>query len=127
MNPYVSDLYAQFSGHLSVKPMEDFGGTANWVLMTLGFSLIFDFFLIFLFISVYNYLPGNAAVKGLLFGVTIVIIKAIPEAFNQFMIFKYPEILIIVQLVNTIIGITLFGIYMSIIFTRLKVFIPKQF
>lgn len=48
MNPIVSGIFAQYSGHSSMKPMEAFGGQANWILLT----MLFGTFLIIIFIVV---------------------------------------------------------------------------
>jgi hypothetical protein len=37
------------------------------------------------------------------------------------MIFDYPTILIVVQLINTLLGLTLFGLLLAVVFEKLKV------
>ena len=61
------------------------------------------------------------SVKGLFFGLLLGFVKAVPEAFNQWMLFDYPTILITVQLINTLLGLTIFGILLAIIFEKFKV------
>lgn len=51
----------------------------------------------------------------------LALIKAVPEAFNQWTLFVYPEQLILIQLTNTCVGLVLFGIYMSVLFEKFHV------
>jgi len=121
LNPIVSGIFAQYNDHSSMKPMETFGGQANWILLTMLFGTFLIIIFIILYLILYEGLPGKGWQKGLFFGVMIAFIKAVPEAFNQWMIFEYPNILIIIQLINTLTGLVVFGIAMGIIFDRFKV------
>ncbi|MGD2033600.1 MAG: hypothetical protein PVF73_00985 [Bacteroidales bacterium] len=121
MNPAVMKIFQEFEGHPTIKPMEAFGGMSNWILLNASFSIIFIIILISLFVKLYESLPGNGWIKGLSFGLIVGIIKAVPEAFNQFMLFNYPTPLIIVQLVNTLLGLIIFGTLLGFFFTRFKV------
>jgi len=38
MNPLVSGIFNQYSGHPSMKPIETFRGLANWLLLTMLFG-----------------------------------------------------------------------------------------
>ncbi|MBL7162309.1 MAG: hypothetical protein ISS57_06860 [Anaerolineales bacterium] len=104
-----------------MKPMETFGGQANWILLTMLFGTFLTIIFIILYLILYKGLPGKGWQKGLFFGVMIAFIKAVPEAFNQWMIFEYPNILIIIQLINTLAGLVIFGIAIGIIFDKFKV------
>ena len=122
MNPYIAGTFKKFEGHASIKSMEYFGGLGNWLLLTFTFGFCLTAFFIILYIILYKGIPGNNWIKkGLFFGIMIAIIKAVPEAFNQWMIFVYPNILIILQLLNTIIGLILFGIYLAFFIKIFKV------
>ena len=102
--------------------MEYFGGLGNWLLLTFIFGFFLTIFFIILYIILYKCLPGNNWLKkGLFFGIIIAIIKAVPEAFNQWMIFIYPNILILIQLFNTVLGLILFGIYLAFFIKLFKV------
>lgn len=114
MNPYVKGVFENFLGHPSLKPVEQMGGLSNFLLLTFGFGLILIIFFIYLYVVLYNGIPGtNWFNKGLFFGLMLASIKAVPESFNQWTVLNYPDILIIIQLINTIIILVLFGIYLA--------------
>lgn len=121
MNPYVMGIFQEFEGHPTMKPMEAFGGMSNWILLNAVFSIIYIVILIILFILFYESIPGKGWIKGLSFGLILAVVKAIPEAFNQFMVFNYPGILILVQLVIAILSLVIFGVLLSVIFNKFKV------
>ncbi len=121
-NSIVAGIYKKYSGHSTMKPMEVFGGTGNWVMMNMIFGVFLIGFFIFLYLMIYQSLPGKSDwKKGLIFGIILGIIKAIPEAFNQFMLLKYPTILIIIQLTNTLLGLVIFGVILGIIYGKFNV------
>jgi hypothetical protein len=120
-NPVVSGIFKQYEGHPSTKPMEYFGGLGIWLLLTFLFGIIFTVLMIALYLLLYERMPGIGWQKGLFFGLMVGFIKAVPEAFNQWMIFDYPTILIVLQLINTLVGITIFGILLAALFARFKV------
>lgn len=122
LNPLVAGIYNQYANHPSVKNMNEFGGVVNWILLTLLFGIFYDIVIICIYILFYESIPREKWQKGLVYGAIIAFIKAVPEAFNQYMIFNYPSILILIQLFNTMIGIILFGITLAVIFEKLNVF-----
>lgn len=121
MNPIVSSILDQYMGHPSMKPMEAVGGEGNWILITMLFNIFLIIIFITLYLILYKGLPGQGWKKGLFFGVMIALITAVPEAFNQWMIFEYPNILILLQLMNALVGLIIFGIALGIIFDKFKV------
>ncbi len=120
MNPFVHGFFKAHQGHPAMKSHAAFGGVANWIIMNALFSLVFLAILVFLFVLIYKGLPWKGWKKGLAFGLIVAFVKAVPEAFNQYMILTYPTSLILVQLINTIIGITIFGIVLGFFFDRFK-------
>jgi len=121
MNPFVSNLYAQYEGHPAIKTFEFIGGLGNWILVTMIFSILLMTFWIVLYKYTYLSIPGNGWVKGLIFGLVVGLIKSVPEAFNQWMTINYPVPLIIAQLINTLLGLMIFGTLMGFFFHRFKV------
>jgi hypothetical protein len=101
--------------------MDYFGGLGNWLLLTFLFGIFFTILIIALYLLLYDRIPGTGWQKGVAFGLMVGFIKAVPEAFNQWMIFDYPTILIVVQLINTLLGLTLFGLLLAVVFEKLKV------
>ncbi len=120
LNPFVSETYKNFEGHASLKPIESFGSIGKYITITMLFSVFFVAFLIFIFLLFYINIPGKRWQKGLYFGILVALLKAVPEAFNQYMNINYPGQLILIQLLNTFIGLILFGIYLEIIFRKSK-------
>lgn len=113
MNPVVAGMFKAFEGNPTMKTTADFGGIGPYV----GLNMLAGVFVVtvylVLYLCVYPVLPGNWIAKGLVFGALIVLVKAVPEAFNQFMLFRYPIRLILVQLVNSTIATVAFGVYAS--------------
>jgi hypothetical protein len=121
MNPWVSGLYAQYEGHPSTKSMDYFGGLGYWLGLTFLFGIVFTVLIIGLYLLLYPSLPGSGWQKGLFYGLMVGVIKAVPEAFNQWMLFDYPTILIVMQLLNTLLGLTIFGLILAVVFDKLQV------
>lgn len=121
MNPLVSGIFKTYEGHPSTKPMEYFDGVGNWLMLTMLFGALLVTAFIALYLVLYQSLPGSGWRKGLFYGLMLGGVKAVPEAFNQWMIFDYPTELIVVQLVNTLLGLTIFGIVLSAVFGKFKV------
>lgn len=121
MNPWVSGLYAQYKDHPSTKSMDYFGGMGNWLALTFLFGILFTVLVIWLYLLLYPSLPGRGWQRGLFYGLMIGIIKAVPEAFNQWMIFDYPTVLIVTQLTNTMLGLTIFGLFLAVVFEKFGV------
>lgn len=120
-NPYVAGIYEQFKNHPTIKPMDDFGGIGNWLTITMIFSLLYNALIIIFYLILYQSIPGNGWRKGLNYGMIVGLIKAVPEAFNQYMLFVYPKILIIIQLINSLLSILIFCLLLSIIFKKANV------
>jgi hypothetical protein len=121
MNPVAAKINQQFKGYHSIKTFDFIGGLTNWIIITMIFSLLYMFFLIVIFIYIFPVIPGKGWKKGFLFGLTFGMVKAIPEAFNQWMVIDYPYQLILLQLVNTILGLLLFGFLLGYAFTKYKI------
>jgi hypothetical protein len=122
MNPWVSGLYAQKEGHPSTKSIDSFGGLGNWLGLTFLFGILFTVLIIWLYLLLHPSLPGRGWQKGLFYGLMVGGIKAVPEAFNQWMLFDYPTILMVTQLFNTMLGLTIFGLLLAVIFDKIGVF-----
>jgi len=121
MNPIVTKINERFEGHVSIKTFDFIGGLGNWILLTMIFGIVLMIVWIILYRFVYVSLPGNGWIKGLVFGLIIGFIKSVPEAFNQFMVINYPIPLIVVQLVNTLLGLTIFGVLLGFFYSKFKV------
>ena len=121
MNPIVMKINKQFEGHPTLKSFDFIGGMTNWLIVTMIFSIGMIIFWIILYIVLYDSIPGKGILKGLIFGLFVGLIRAVPEAFNQWMLLSYPSELILIQLINTFIGLTLFGLVLGFFYKRFKV------
>ena len=77
--------------------------------------------MIFLYILLYNAIPSKGWKKGLFYGLIIGLLRSIPEAFNQWTLFNYPDILILIQTINTFLGYLVFGVMLGFVFDKAKV------
>ena len=118
MNPFVSGVFKRLNVPEVMKGIEDFGGLGAYIGLNSGFGVYFVALFLFLFVVVHPVLPGNWLVGGAVFALAVIAVKTIPEAFNQFMLFRYPMRLITVQLVNSTISMLFLGILTSFVFTK---------
>ncbi len=121
LNPIAVGISRQYEGHPSTKAMDYFGGMGNWLLLTMLFSIFLVAAFITLYLVLYKSLPGTGWKKGLFFGLMLGVIKAVPEAFNQWMLFDYPTVMIVMQLINTLLSLSIFGIVLAVVFERFNV------
>jgi len=127
MNPIVAGINQQYEGHPTMKSFDFIGGMSNWISVTLLFGTVFIIVCIILYLILYRSLPSEGWKKGLFFGFMIGFIKAVPEAFNQWMLFVYPEQLILVQLINTMLGFLIFGMFLGLFYKKFRVITIEQY
>lgn len=120
MNPIVMDIFQLFENHPSSKSMDYFGGQGNWIMINSVFSILFTIAHLILFLLLYNSLPGNKIIKGLFYGLIVIVISIIPESFNLFMTINYPTLLIKVLFVNHVISYLLLGLIMTLVYNKMK-------
>lgn len=119
MNPFVADLYAQYEWGGS-KSIEVFGGMGNWLfLMMLGgiFGAVF-------MAAIYSYAEKaigfkDAWKKGALFGVLIWLMATVPSLFNMWLMYTYPETLLMVEAVNGLIGGMFMGMVLAVAYEKI--------
>lgn len=126
LNPLVTGISAAYAGHPGTRSIDYFGGIGNWLALNMLFSLVLIGWITMLFVVLYPGLPGQGWQKGIFFGLMLATLKAVPEAFNQFMIFDYPTIMIVIQLINTSIGMLVIGLALALVSGWLRVFEPGQ-
>lgn len=125
INPIVAKINEKFVGHPSLKTFDFIGGLGNWILLTMVFGIVLMIIWIILYRYTYIIIPGKGWIKGLIFGLVLGFIKSIPEAFNQFMVINYPIPLIMVQLINTLLGLTIFGFLLGFLYSKFKVIVEE--
>ncbi len=118
VNPLVSGIFKKLNVPAVMKETSDFGGLGVYIGLNAALGVYFVALFIFLFVVAFSLLPGNWLAKGVLFALAVILIKTIPEAFNQFMLFRYPVPLIMVQLINSVIAMLILGILTSFVYTK---------
>ena len=121
LNPYVAGITGLFENSPSVRSYEYFGGVDNWMLIRTIYNVLILAILIKIFLMFYEKIPGSGWIKGVWFGFIISMIKVFPEAFNKWTLIVYPDELIILQFVNGLLGLVIFGILLSTVFTKMGV------
>jgi hypothetical protein len=125
INPIAIKINEAFSGHPSIKPVDFLGSMQKWIFINFLFSTFYSVICIILYVVLYNSIPGKGWRKGVFFGCMIGFFKAVPEAFNQWMVFVYPWQLIVLQLFNTIISLLFFGWLLGYLFDKKQVMISR--
>lgn len=115
MNPFVNEISLKFANNPAVKPYEYFGGLSNWMTIRTIYNIFLLAIVFKVFLMFYNNIPGHGWKKGLNFGFIISLLSVIPAAFNKWTLIVYPGELIVLQLVNGIIGVTIFGVLAAVV------------
>lgn len=113
MNPFVANLYAQRAGHPGLKPWQEFGSLQAFIMMNMAAGVFLSILYVILFSLIRDRLPSSAFAAGLIFGLLVILVKAAPEAWNQYLNINYPPELILTQLVNSVIGILAMTVILS--------------
>jgi hypothetical protein len=123
MNPLVSGLYAAHAGHPGMKQWQTFGPLFNFIMMNMLAGLVLSAVYVVLFSLVRNSLPPSSILSGLAFGVLVILVKAAPEAWNQYLNINYPVKLILMQLINSSLSILLTGVILGLAWRKWPVFV----
>ena len=118
LNPWVKSITDQVATHPNLKSYGAFGGVNNWMMLRTTFLVAFSALYIYLFVMLYSSIPGQGWLKGVVFGLTMGVIKNVPEAFNQWTLIVYPHEQVLLQLVNGIVGFAIFGLIMALLFNK---------
>jgi uncharacterized membrane protein len=118
MNPLVAGIYATMVDHPGIKPWQEFGTIANFIALNMIAGIIINFLYVILFSMMRDRLPKSWLMAGMLFGVLVILLKAAPEAWNQYLNINYPIQLVLTQLVNSSIAILATGIILSLAWMR---------
>lgn len=121
MNPAVSNIYLQNSNYACSKPMDLFGGLGNWLLLMLLGGLVSTIFLAVL----YSHTEKGIAIKsvwkkGLFFGILLWLVSEVPSSYYFWLMYTYPNTLIIIETINGLIGRIVAGIVMAVVYEKLK-------
>jgi len=80
-------------------------------------GIIFSVIMAMVYMFVKDLLPGNLFLKGILFGVTIWFFKNLPEAVNNFLLINKPMDYTALELINSLIGLSVSGILIARFFS----------
>jgi hypothetical protein len=102
MNPFVAKIYNKYADDPSVKSRKN---VKTFIINTFIFSVLIQCF-IFAFIYLYleSILPGVLILNTFYFGLILVAVKIIPRLFDMYVQSKYPNTLLLIELINGIIG-----------------------
>jgi hypothetical protein len=125
-NPVVSRILTRYEGIPVMGSGGFFSAQGSPFLPQVIFGLIFSAVIIGLYLMLYESIPGTGWKKGLAFGLMIGVVKAVPEAFYQWAIYKSPAILIETHLANSFISLVVFCVLLSAAFERFKVIMREE-
>lgn len=121
MNPLVSGIYAGAGAYYCAKPMDSFGWLGNWFLLMMAGGLVSAVFLAFL----YSYTEKGIRItpvwkKGAAFGILMWLVSALPASYNTWLLHTYPDILVIVETINGLIGGIVAGVVLAILYEKIN-------
>jgi len=120
MNPLVAGIYAQ-GDWPGAKPMDDFGGVGNWMLLMfaggLAAALLIGIF--------YSYTEKALDIKpawrkGALFGFLFWLATAPQVHYNIWLMYKVPDIINIIELFNGLVGSLTLGIVLAVVYEKMR-------
>ena len=102
MNPFIAKIYKKYEDDPSVKNRKN---VKIFIINTLVFSVLIQCFLFaFVYLYIEPILPGTIILNTIYFGLILIIVKIIPRLFDMYVQSKYPNTLLIIELVNGAIG-----------------------
>jgi len=121
MNPLVSAVYASTNASACSKSIELFGGVGNWLFLMLLGGIVSTVFVAVL----YSYTEkafGTLATwkKGALFGVLLWFVSKLPASYYTWLLYNYPDIMIIIETFNGLIGGIVTGVVLAVLYEKIK-------
>lgn len=121
MNPLVADVYAQYGAWPGAKPMDDFGGLGNWMLLMFAGGLVAAVFIAIL----YSYTEKGIKIrkawkKGALYGFLFWLATGPQYHYNVWLMYKVADIINIIELFNSLIGSLVLGIVLAVVYEKVK-------
>ena len=119
MNPWTSEIYAQYADWPGNQPMEAFGGTMVWLVYMMVGGMVSTVFLAFL----YHYTEKGIKLapvwkKGLFFGFLFWLVSTAPQAYNAWLLTSRPLVLIQIETVSGLIGSLVAGVLLAVLYKR---------
>ncbi len=121
MNPLVADIYAQYGSWPGAKPMDDFGGLGNWMLLMFAGGLVAAVFIAIL----YSYTEQGIKIKqawkkGALYGFLFWLATGPQYHYNVWLMYKVADIVNIIELFNSLVGSLVLGIVLALVYEKVK-------
>lgn len=121
MNPLVAGVYSQYSDWPGSKSMDSFGGLANWLSLMLLGGLVSTVFLAGLYSYTEKGIPIKPAwKKGLFFGILLWLVTKVPASYYTWLMYTYPDILNLIETINSLVGSIVAGVVLAVLYERLK-------
>lgn len=121
MNPWVSDIYAQYGTWPGTKSMDEFGGLGNWMLLMFAGGLVAAVFIAVLYSYTEKGIKIKAAwKKGALYGFIFWLATAPQYHFNIWLMYQIPDIINYIELFNGLIGSLALGITLALVYEKIK-------
>jgi len=121
MNPMTAELYAKSGPSMCSKSMELFGGTLPWLALMFLSGLVSTVLLAIL----YSYTEKGIGMKslwkkGAFFGFLLWIVVTLPNAFDTWLLHSFPDAILAVESINSLIGGLVAGIVLALAYERIK-------
>jgi len=102
MNPFVAKIYKKYEEDPSVKNRKD---VKTFIINTFVFSVLIQCFIFaFVYLYIQKILPGTLLLNTLYFGIILVAVKIIPRLLDMYIQSKYPNTLLMIEVINGAIG-----------------------
>ncbi len=121
MNPLVSDIYAQYGTWPGAKPMDDFGGLGNWMLLMLLGSLVAGVLIAVLYSYTEKAIKVKQTwIKGAFYGFLFWLATGPQYHYNVWLMYQVADIINIIELFNSLIGSLVLGIFLAVVYEKIK-------
>jgi len=120
LNPLVTAYYEDYGDWPGAKPMEFFGGMDNWLFLTGGGTVLLMIFTAMLYSYIDKAVKMKSVVKkGAFFGSLLWLSYTLPAVYHIWLMYTYPGILLLLELVLSFIGNVITGIVLAWLYERL--------
>jgi len=112
----MNGVYAQYADLPYAKPMDS---VAIYLITMLAGGSVLTVLLALVYAVIQTGLPGQKPlVKGLSFGVMLMVVFMLPTAFNTWMQIAQPDVLILIEAVNRSIGLMVQAVIIALVYER---------
>lgn len=112
LNPFVAKIYKNAEGSPALKRWPSI---PKYIALQYAGILVQCLLWAFVFALIKSVLPGGVLMKGLVFGLILIVVKIFPRFFDMWIQSTYPNKLLAVEFVNGTIGSIVIGAVFSYI------------